>query len=88
MGALTLLEKPVSVDEKSSEYKEGEPTAKIEQEIELPKERICWPITLNELYFNIGTIYAFKLLFQGRVGLASTLTGKELFGNKFSLRVV
>ena len=52
---------------------------KIEQ-IEFPPERISWLITLNELYFHLGTIYAFKLLFEGRVGWASIITGEFVFG--------
>ena len=44
--------------------------------VQLPPEKISWLITLNELYFHLGTLYAFKLIFDGRVALGTFLTGK------------
>ena len=80
MEASELLEEePVSANKKPPELAEGEPTIEIERQIELPAERICWSLTLLELYFHVGSLYALKLLLEGRIGWATTLTGKELF---------
>ena len=46
--------------------------------VELPPERIYWLLTLLELYFHAGTLYAFKLFLNGRVGLPSAVTGMAL----------
>lgn len=72
----TELIEPVADEKSTSESKEFQ-LEKIE-DVELPPEKICWYLTLMELYFHVGTLYSFKLMFDGRVQLSTLATGEAL----------